>query len=50
MNNVMMITALILFVVTGTIGAVSENTWRNTAISWGLLTVGCIFFVIALTA
>jgi hypothetical protein len=49
MNTVMIILAVIFLVAAILVGSFTENTWRNTAITWGLLSVGAVLFGFVLT-
>jgi hypothetical protein len=49
MANVFVLIAVAIFVVTIIVAISTDNSWRNVGITWGLLTIGCVFFGIALT-
>jgi hypothetical protein len=49
MGNIMILIAVICFVAAIITGSVTENTWRNTAMTWSILSVGITLFGIALT-
>ena len=46
---ILVILAAIFLVAAVLVGSISENTWRNVAITWALLSVGAILFGITLT-
>ena len=47
-NNILVIVAIIIFIVAIYAGATLENSWRNVAITYGLLVVGIVLFSLAL--
>jgi hypothetical protein len=49
MANVFMLIAIAIFVVTIIVAISTDNSWRNVGITWGLLTIGIVFFGITLT-
>ena len=49
MNTITLLIAVIFFVAAIIIGSFSDNTWKNTAITWALLSVGITMFGITLT-
>ena len=49
MTNLLALIAVAFFVAAITIGTFTENTWRNTAITWALLSIGAAVFGIVLT-
>jgi len=49
MNNVMILAAVIFCVAAVLTGTFTENSWRNTGITWGLLSIGATLFGIGLT-
>lgn len=49
MNDILVIMAVIFFVAALSVGILSEDTWRNLGITWGLIAIGATLFGIALT-
>ena len=49
MGTILVIMAVILGVAAITFGILSEDTWKNLGITWGLLALGWLLFGIALT-
>ena len=49
MNNILTLIAVAFFVAAIIVGTFTESTWRNTAITWALLSVGAVMFGITLT-
>ena len=49
MNNIMTLIAVAFFVAAIIIGTFTENTWKNTVITWVLLSIGATVFGITLT-
>ena len=47
-NNILVIVAMIVFVIAIYAGATLENSWRNVAITYGLLVIGIVLFSLAL--
>lgn len=47
--NILVILAAIFLVAAILVGSISENTWKNCAITWALLSVGATLFGITLT-
>ena len=47
-NNVLVIIAMIIFIVSIYAGATLKNSWRNVAITYGLLVIGIVLFSLAL--
>jgi len=47
-GNILIIAAIIVFVVAIYAGAKLENSWRNVAITYGLLVIGIVLFSLAL--
>ena len=47
--NILVILAAIFLVAAVLVGSISENTWKNCAITWALLSVGAALFGITLT-
>jgi hypothetical protein len=47
-GNILVIIAMIIFVAVIYVGATLENSWRNTAITFGLLVLGIVLFSLAL--
>ena len=47
-NNILVIVAMMVFVVAIYTGATLENSWRNVAITYGLLVIGIVLFSLAL--
>jgi hypothetical protein len=48
MNSVLVIVAVIIFIATIYVGITLENSWRNVAITYGLLVLGIVLFSLAL--
>ena len=49
MNVILVILAMAFCMIAIVCGATSEDSWKNTAITWALLIVGIVLFGIALT-
>ena len=49
MGTILVIMAVIFFVTAPSVGILSEDTWRNLGITWGLIALGGTLFGIALT-
>lgn len=49
MAQYLVITAMLIWMVGIAFACFTDNSWKNTGISWGLLVFGCVFFGIALT-
>ena len=49
MNIILIILAMAFCMTAVACGAVTEDSWKNTAITWALLIVGIVLFGIALT-
>ena len=49
MSTITLTLAVIFLVAAIIVGSITENTWRNTAITWGLLSVGAVLFGLVLT-
>ena len=49
MNVILVILAMAFCMTAVACGAVAEDSWKNTAITWALLIVGIVLFSIALT-
>lgn len=49
MSNCMVLMAVMFFMAAIIVGLFTENNWRNTAITWGLLSVGAVLFGLVLT-
>ena len=49
MNNMVLLVAVMFFVAAIIVGSVTDNTWKNAALTWGLLSVGSVLFGIVLT-
>lgn len=47
-NNVLVIAAMMIFVAAIYVGATLENSWRNVAVTYGLLVLGIVLFSLAL--
>jgi uncharacterized membrane protein YedE/YeeE len=47
--NILVILAAIFLVAAVLVGSISENTWKNCAITWALLLIGATLFGITLT-
>ena len=47
-GDILVIAAMIVFVVVIYVGATLENSWRNVAITYGLLVIGIVLFSLAL--
>ena len=41
--------AAIFFVAAIIVGSITDNTWKNVSITWGLLSIGIVLFGITLT-
>ena len=48
MNNILVIAAIIVFIVVIYTGATLKDSWRNVAITYGLLVLGIVLFSLAL--
>ena len=48
-SNILIIIAMAIFAVAIIVGSTTQDTWKWTGISWGLLMTGLIFFAIAMT-
>ena len=49
MNNLLILIAVGFFLAAIIVGTFTDNTWKNTAITWTLLFIGSITFGIVLT-
>ena len=49
MNTIMVLVAIAFFVAAILVGAFTANTWKNTSITWALLSIGAVIFGIVLT-
>ena len=49
MENILALIAVGLFVASITTGIFTENTWKNTVITWALLAAGMAVFGVVLT-
>ena len=49
MTNIIMLIALALIVAAIIVALVTDNSWKNVAITWSLLGTGATIFGIALT-
>jgi hypothetical protein len=49
MENILITVAVIFFVAAVLVGSFTESTWKNTGITWALLSIGIILFGIILT-
>lgn len=47
-GNILVIAAMIVFIAVIYTGATLENSWRNVAITYGLLVLGIVLFSLAL--
>jgi hypothetical protein len=47
-GNILVIAAMIVFIAVIYTGATLKNSWRNVAITYGLLVVGIVLFSLAL--
>lgn len=47
-GNILVIAAMMIFVAVIYAGATLENSWRNVAITYGLLVIGIVLFSLAL--
>jgi hypothetical protein len=47
-GDILVIAAMIVFVAAIYTGATLENSWRNVAITYGLLVIGIVLFSLAL--
>lgn len=41
--------AAVFFIAAIIVGSITDNTWKNVGITWGLLSIGIVLFGIALT-
>lgn len=48
-NNLFAFVALLFLISAILVGAFTKNIWRNTLLTWALLSIGIVFFGIALT-
>jgi len=48
-GNILVLIAMAIFAVAIFIGSTTPDTWKWTGISWGLLVIGLVFFVTAMT-
>lgn len=49
MGNIIVMVAVIFFVAAIIVGSITDNTWKNVGITWGLLSIGIVLFGITLT-
>ena len=49
MSTITLLIAVAFFVAAVLVGSTTENTWKNCAITWALLSVGAVLFGIILT-
>lgn len=49
MENIMILIAVALFIIAIIVGIITDNTWKNVGICWGLLAIGALLFGTALT-
>ena len=47
-GDILVIAAMIVFVAATYVGAKLENSWKNVAITYGLLVIGIVLFSLAL--
>lgn len=47
-NNILVITAMIVFIAVIYAGGTLKDSWRNVAITYGLLVLGIVLFSLAL--
>lgn len=48
-GNILIIIAMAIFAVAIIVGSTTQDTWKWTGISWGLLMLGLVFFATAMT-
>ena len=48
-SNILIIIAMAIFAVAIIVGSTTQDTWKWTGISWGLLMLGLVFFATAMT-
>ena len=49
MSNILVLIAMAIFAVAIIIGSTTQDTWKWTGITWGILMIGLIVFAIAMT-
>jgi hypothetical protein len=49
MATYLVIIAMVIWMVAIAFASLTNNSWKNVGISWGLLVLGSLFFGIALT-
>ena len=49
MANTLVIIAVVIWLVTIAFACLTDHSWRNVGITWGLIVLGAVFFGIALT-
>ena len=49
MSNILVLIAMAIFAVAIFIGSTTQDTWKWTGITWGILMVGLIIFATAMT-
>jgi len=47
LGNILFLTALAFFVGAVIFGFTSKDSWRNTGITWGLLSIGIFIFLLS---
>lgn len=49
MNNIIVMVAAVFFIAAIIVGSITDNTWKSVGITWGLLSIGIVLFIITLT-